>query len=295
MPADSVNIAAPTAAAADSLTSAVVTAADSLAEPVVIVNALEQKTCHEVDAPYVLHLRNATLGRVPYADGLQPEPRAMLPGYDSGVMCLIILIFIILTSNFRHYSTYIKTFAQDLFSVRRRSNAFDGTHTVSETRVLLSLVSLVCLCEGILLFSSISFRGGATGESAFSAVGLLTLLSAGYYMWQLVAYQTVGFIFSSSEATKQWVKGFNASQSLLGLGLLLPALLVLFNPGLTPLLMSVSVLLYAVARVIFISKGFRIFYDNYSSLVYFILYLCTLEIIPPYLLYRLASFITSTI
>ena len=90
----------------------------------------------------------------------------------------------------------------------------------------------------------------------------------------------------------QWIKGFNASQSFLGLVLIVPTLLILFNPGMSVLLLSISVALYATARVIFISKGFRIFYDNYSSLVYFILYLCTLEIIPPVLIYRMALNLT---
>ncbi|WP_367617564.1 DUF4271 domain-containing protein, partial [uncultured Duncaniella sp.] len=31
---------------------------------------------------------------------------------------------------------------------------------------------------------------------------------------------------------------------------------------------------------------FRLFYDNFGSLLYFILYLCTLEIVPLVLIYR---------
>jgi len=261
---------------------------DSMAaETKVYRNALEQRTCHEVDAPKILHLRNATLGRVAYSEGIEPTPRPLLPGYDSGVMMLILALFLIISANFRHYSTFIKTFAQDLFTVRRRANAFDDNNTMSETRVLLSLVALVCVCEGILLYSSLSFSGSAT--SPFGGIGMLTVVSGLYYIWQLAAYRAVGFLFASPTDTSQWLKGFNASQSLLGLGLIVPALLTLFNPGLTPLLLSVSVFLYGVARVIFISKGFRIFYDNYTSLIYFILYLCTLEIIPPVILYQIAS------
>jgi len=38
--------------------------------------------------------------------------------------------------------------------------------------------------------------------------------------------------------------------------------------------------LYLVARLIFIIKGIRIFYSNLTSIVYFILYLCAVEIVP---------------
>lgn len=266
---------------------------DSVAtEKQVFVNALEKKTCHELEAPRILHLRNVTLGRVPYSDGLAPIPRAKLPGYDSGVMCLLIAIFLILTANFRHYSTFIKTFAQDLFTVRRRANAFDNNNTMSETRVLVSLASLVCICEAVILFSATNIEGVA---STFIAIGLLTLLTGAYYITQLIAYRTVGYLFGTSADTRQWIKGFNASQSLLGLALLIPALLLLFNPGMASFLLSISVVLYGIARFIFISKGFRIFYENYSSLLYFFLYLCTLEIIPPLVLFRLAKHLIANI
>lgn len=256
-------------------------------------NALEPLTCHEVDGPRVLHLRNATLGRVPYSEGIAPSPRATLPGYDPGVNILLIILFLIISANVRHYSTFIKTFTQDLFTVRRRANVFDESNTMSETRVLLSLTTLTCICEGILLYSAIA--PGDNRPAPFAGVVVLSFLAALYYLWQLAAYSTVGYIFSTSADTSQWIKGFNASQSLLGLGLVVPALLSLFNPGLTPLLLSLSIFLYIVARIIFISKGYRIFYENYTSLVYFILYLCTLEIIPSLIFYRLASSISAII
>ena len=43
---------------------------------------------------------------------------------------------------------------------------------------------------------------------------------------------------------------------------------------------ATGIVLYIIARVIFICKGFIVFYDNFYSLLYFILYLCTLEIAP---------------
>ncbi|MCH5320108.1 MAG: DUF4271 domain-containing protein, partial [Paramuribaculum sp.] len=55
-----------------------------------------------------------------------------------------------------------------------------------------------------------------------------------------------------------------------------------------------AMVLYVLARIMFIVKGFRIFYTNSASIVYFILYLCSLEIVPVtiffYLAYLLCSF-----
>ncbi|MDE6169760.1 MAG: DUF4271 domain-containing protein, partial [Duncaniella sp.] len=51
-----------------------------------------------------------------------------------------------------------------------------------------------------------------------------------------------------------------------------------------------AVVFYFLTRILFICKGFRLFYDNFGSLLYFILYLCTLEIVPLVLIYRVILF-----
>ncbi|MBR5727625.1 MAG: DUF4271 domain-containing protein, partial [Muribaculaceae bacterium] len=44
-------------------------------------------------------------------------------------------------------------------------------------------------------------------------------------------------------------------------------------------------ILYICARFIFIFKGIRIFYSNLLSILYFILYLCGVEIVPLIVIY----------
>lgn len=248
------------------------------------------KVCHEDDAPHpVRELHSLTTGRVAYADGIRPEPRQLLPGYDTGVMMLLIGTFFILAINFRHYSTFLKTFTQDLWKVRGRQNIFDD-HTLSETRVHISLIMLLCVSEGIIVYSAVA-RANYIGH-IFGTVGLTSLLAAVYYLWQTLVYRLVGYLFTSSDNTTQWLKGFRASQCLLGLALVIPAMTVLFNPGSATYVILIGLTLYVISRIIFILKGFRIFYDNSFSLVYFILYLCTLEVVPPVLLCKAAIFLT---
>ncbi len=89
-----------------------------------------------------------------------------------------------------------------------------------------------------------------------------------YYLWQLCAYRIVGYVFTDKLSARQWIKGFNASQALLGLLLTIPALIVLFNPGGAAAVANRNCLL-SDSRLIFIFKGFRLFYDNFGSLLYF--------------------------
>lgn len=270
--------------ASDTITSLPVATAATVAADTAAFGSISPRSavCTILDAPQAVGAERVTTGRVAFTGGCEPLPRAELPGYDSGVMTLVTVTFLLLSLNFKHYSTFLKTFAEDLWNVNRRR--FQGVHTVSEMRILMSLVLLNCVCQGILLFSAIGFTTGL-----FRALTGCVVVAGGYYAWQLLAYNTVGFAFGDDSTREQWLKGFNASQSLLGLTLVVPALVSLFFPGVSMEMVSIAILLYATARIVFISKGFRLFYENFYSLVYFILYLCTLEIAPLFLLYKICT------
>jgi hypothetical protein len=77
-----------------------------------------------------------------------------------------------------------------------------------------------------------------------------------------------------------WIDGFKSTQAFLGLTLLPVLFLLMLYPTYGKLLLGVAAGLYLLARLIFIYKGFRIFYSNLSSIIYFILYLCAVEIVP---------------
>lgn len=253
-------------------------AVDSMAR--VLRGIFEPEMCTEADAP---RQSVVTVLRIDYMEGIEGTPRPELPGYNSGLMSLLLIAFLFLSMTFRYHTTFLKTFTQDLWSVRKRSNAFED-HTVSETRILATLIMLVCICEGLLLF--IMFRPTGLPGGMIGAIGVMIAIAVVYYLWQLVAYTVTGYAFTDQVMAAQWIKGFNASQALLGLALTPPALWVAFHPASMEWVGPLSILLYVVARIIFICKGFRIFYDNFSSLVYFILYLCTLEIVPLIAIFR---------
>lgn len=212
-----------------------------------------------------------------YVTGLSGTERPTPAGQDSGVMCMVISMLLLVAFSFKHWSKFFKIFTQDLVSVRRRVNAFDD-RTISENRILIALIIQLCICQGILLFTTIDST--TEHNSMFASIGLLTLLSLGFYLFQLLSYSIIGNVFTDKIGASQWVKGFNASQAFLSLALLLPALIALFYPTAVNVMIVVAIILYLASRIIFIVKGFRIFYQGLGSLLYFALYLLAMEIIP---------------
>lgn len=108
------------------------------------------------------------------------------------------------------------------------------------------------------------------------------------YDFQLTACNVVGYAFTTDSGRRQWNKGFIASQALLGIVLTPVAAAALFFPEDSTMVFVVAAAAYIAARVTFIAKGFRLFYDNFLSLLYFILYFCTLEIAPVAALYLIS-------
>ena len=128
-------------------------------------------------------------------------------------------------------------------------------------------------------------------DGVFAPVGALAGLAALFYVFCLTGCVTVGYVFTDRVAAAQWRRGLNASSVLLGLFLSVPTLVSLFYPSVTGAMLWVAASLYVLSRIAYIAKGFRIFYNNFPSLLYFILYLCSLEIIPLIIISNAATFL----
>lgn len=220
-----------------------------------------------------------------WARGLSPASHAANMSPASGIVALIIAIIAIIAFESQQLRRIMSSLDTDLLGVRRRDNAFDS-HTTAESRTIALLILLACVCEAILLGV---LTDGPSVVSDGSLLARYVALTIGYYIFQWVAYSVIGYTFTDAINTSQWRKGFNLSQAVLGLALLLPAIIVLYYHQSTTVPLIVALILYIVARITFLCKGFRIFYNQLSSLVYFILYLCALEIIPVLIVLAIAS------
>ena len=213
----------------------------------------------------------------------EAKPFAKSPLHDTLSMALLMLGLIAVALSYHTGYKYIENFFHYMFSTRRRENLFED-HTVNETSILAALIANTCIIEGFIIFFAVQLlspeRAASLHGNVFMYIAAFCIMAAGFYAAQWAVYKLVGYTFSDREGCKLWLDGFKSSQSFLGL-LLLPVLVLLMvytSSG--KMLLCVAALLYLVVRLIFIYKGFRIFYSNLSSILYFILYLCAVEIAP---------------
>ena len=207
------------------------------------------------------------------------------------VLCLI-LVFVAACLRYRKNTRYFVAIFNDMMEVRERSHAFDGT--VRESSFLLLLNLLWCISTGVLLYALVSRYAFHTPIEVWSSanvagVGICMAVALGYTLFLIIAYGMVGNVFADGPKTSMWVKGFLASQAMDGIVMFPLAIIGLVVPSALGFLLILGAFAYFLAKIVFIYKGFCIFFSKSSSWVLFLYYLCSLEIVPLVVAYATAS------
>ena len=224
--------------------------------------------------------------------GIQPLPRPQVAADHPGIISMFIILFIILSITFKHSRKLFGSLWRDLWSVRRRRRQYTK-RTPAESRMvavfyiqLIIFLALLTQCHFRLLWAQ-----GSDISWSFPRTIVYSLMWLAYYLFSLSAYRTVGYTFGQPITTSLWLRGFNAAQVFAGFGLAIPAAIAVFYPDLAGSAVLWGAAIWLLAHIIFIFKGFRIFYSGLPSILDFFLYLCALEITPLALLYSVAQYI----
>lgn len=211
---------------------------------------------------------------------------------NSWTLLVLFLLFAAVCYKIKNNDKYFSYLFRDLTNVRERGNAFDDT--VRETTFVTLLNILCAVSAAIIIYSSLAASMPTITAAPFLSFLLCLAATSAYCLILPPVYWFVGDIFSDRNHAKIWTNGFLASQGVLGVALFPLALVSLFYPGARHILLPVSIIILIIVKLLFITKGFRIFFTKYSSWVTFLYYLCSLEIVPLILTFVAASYLTAT-
>lgn len=229
-----------------------------------------------------------------YAILLTPPEKTESISRDEGsndgvsiIMGAIFLLFLIIALRFRNNIKYAVSISRHIIETRARQN-FDDT--VRETSLILMLNILWIACAGIIGFYSIMYYHPEISQADNQVGGILggMAIACCYTVFMWIAYSVVGYVFSDQSHARLWVKGFSASQALMSPAFFIIALLIMCSPVTTPVALFLGITVFLLAKLIFIWRGFKIFFNQFSSWMLFLCYLCSLEIVPLILCYRCA-------
>ncbi|MDR2682543.1 MAG: DUF4271 domain-containing protein [Dysgonamonadaceae bacterium] len=101
-----------------------------------------------------------------------------------------------------------------------------------------------------------------------------------FMLYKFLTYLWVGYVFFSGENIRLWNSCYFSIISLSGVGLFVPALLIFYLPGAYSVCFYFCLLYFLFVKLLMFYKMFIIFFRYKSALLYFILYLCTQELLP---------------
>lgn len=217
---------------------------------------------------------------------------AITPAVDAGswIYALLFLIFILVCFRMRGNLKFASTFFSDLLAVRDRSALF--APTMRETSLIFLLLLLAACSGGVLLREGAEIYGSryavkvmlpAAGwplEGEFAQTAVCMGLGCAYIGGMWFVYNLVGTVFTDSLLTWQWVRGFTSGMGLASVLLFPLALIGMVYTQWQAETVIVALAVLILVKILFIIKGFRIFFAESSSWVVFLYYLCSLEIIP---------------
>ncbi|MBD5208156.1 MAG: DUF4271 domain-containing protein [Bacteroidales bacterium] len=207
----------------------------------------------------------------------------------SWVFLVIGILFFAVGMKFRNDVKYLKATFSNLFEVKMRQNVFDDT--VKEISFII-LLNLLWICSaGILLWQTVRIWGGLPEEcfaapwSEAAGIGISTAATGVYVGCLFIGYWVIGRVFTDKTRTTLWTKGASAAMAVESLPMVPLALLTLCYPPWTMTILPIAAGVFIAGKIIFIYKGFRIFFNQMASWMLFLYYLCSLEIVPLILTY----------
>ena len=220
-------------------------------------------------------------------NGLKIIPRENSNFEGDWITGILFFAFILLVSVRASFSKYISTLFQSLinyptaFRMFREKN-YSILHGSFRLEALFYVVFSVFIFQIIVLVSNnnslftLSFYGTTLGIVVF------------YFLTKKLAYFALGSIFTGASDTREFL--FNMDNFNRGAGIILfPVVaLIAYFPAENPMIaVFLGILTTLVFYVMLLKRGISILLKKQFPIFYLFLYLCTLEILPLLLIYKL--------
>ncbi|GHT42928.1 hypothetical protein AGMMS49965_15550 [Bacteroidia bacterium] len=169
----------------------------------------------------------------------------------------------------------------------RQSIFFENIQHELVNKLLLSTQTIFLL--SIFIFCIVLHRANVPLESLsqmFWLVGVCSGVIIFYLIVKFILNALFGAIFSESDQTKLFNQNVFSIVALSGLVLFVPTAILFYAPDAYYFCLYFNIIYLLFVEFLIIYKIHTIFFPSIKHLLYFILYLCTLEVVPLYLGYR---------
>jgi hypothetical protein len=219
---------------------------------------------------------------------LKNNPIAVRNEINNWGFILFFICFFIIVNIINNKNKFLLSMFSGLFRNKDRHNMFYETVANENLNKFFLSVQTILLLSMIFYYYAIHehFLSLNTLAQMLVFLGKNSFLLIAFFLYKFIIYSIVGNIFFRKETVLQWNDDFFSIISLNGIFLFLPALIFFYVESAFYICIYFFVF-YLIFNLFFIFyKIYVLFFQGKRLLLYFILYLCTQEIIPLYLVYR---------
>lgn len=220
--------------------------------------------------------------------GFEGIQHPSIPATESWVFIILTALFLLLVFGIvRSAGEFIQSF-KTFFSKREPVN-FLPSPTVN---IVQFQISITVFTISILALTIDEMYFDLSGQFNFWIFALLFGVTAAFYILKHMLFNIVGYTFFNGKITREYKSTYFSL--LNGFTVLIFPILVLYtfqSVNWHQTLAIITVCMIVIFYILLIIKIFHIFYSKPLDLFYIFLYLCTLEIIPVLVLFRVYNLI----
>jgi len=211
-----------------------------------------------------------------------------LPQTESWVFIILVLLFFLFVYSISQSVGLISDTIKNFFQVKDRSSIFSKA-TVNDTRFRFFLI--------IFAIGSISFYAYLLLHNPAIAFSIkefsLILLTTGLFFGiKSLVFDLIGYVFLNTSNLKMAKEAYFNVVSFWGVCLFPILILQIYIPhNFVDITQILSLIVSVSAGLLIIIKLFQIFFQKILASFYILLYLCTLEILPLIILFRVYKLI----
>lgn len=245
----------------------------------------------DVPAPFLegMYVPGDTAGVMPIVQlpGKEAEPIPYRMESDGVLTLCLLLCFFLSAYALARGKGYLLQQLGEIFRTRERNNLF-AVETGSDVRYRVIWVGQTCLLCALLFYYYSCGWWPELSERYPSAllIGVYLLLIGGGYLLRMALFGVIDWIFFKKSKNIQWWNAYSLIYSLWGIGLFPLLLLTIYFDLPTRVVTIVFVVSAVLGEIMLLYKCFNIFFGKKCCLLHFIVYFCTLELVPCFLLWQ---------
>ena len=215
-------------------------------------------------------------------------PNPSLPHSESWVFIILFVLFFLLVYSVSRSVGFITETVKTFFQQKERSSIFSKA-TVNDFRFRLLLIifsiGVISLYVYLILFKP-------TDHFSIKVYSYFLILTGLFFGIKSLLFDLLGYIFLTPSSVKMAKESYFNILSILGIVLYPLLILQIYIPAdLYKFTELISLIICSGACILVIIKLFQIFFHKIVASFYIMLYLCTLEILPLVVLFRVYNLI----